>query len=158
MQKIKIREIKSKDKPNIFKVFRKDAEHVENYSYSMLGLSELNENDLYERMVKAGAVVIELNETKFLGIIEVVPYEYGALEVRSALLITNELEMSEIQRSTKEFIINTLQTNGAKRIITEVSVKSDVIIGYLIKSGYKVVSIINDTMTMEFDYSIFNKK
>ncbi|WP_338983471.1 hypothetical protein [Spiroplasma endosymbiont of Othius punctulatus] len=158
-QAINFRDIEEKDKEEIFYLFKDENDHkIENTSYSMLGLNKLNEDKLYTRMINAGAQVI-VASGKVVGIIEVVPYDEDALELRIAIIIglRETIEEDEWSDVVDRYIIAILKKYGVKRIIMEVSKKGDKTITYLLDSGFRVISTINDSISLEFDYTKFNQ-
>lgn len=157
MYKVNIRKVEEKDKKFLHEIIGLDDSKVEKASFNMLGLELLNQDELLARMIKADARIFDVDGKYPFAVIEVVPYEKDTLEVRMISLINKTGEDRISQITTEKFIIDLLEEHGAKRVIMEVSLKSSVIIKNLIASGYRVISIINETVTLEFDYTNLNK-
>ncbi|QHX36232.1 hypothetical protein STIUS_v1c06780 [Spiroplasma sp. TIUS-1] len=156
MRKVNIRKIEQKDKKFIYEIFKMSEDKVEKASYQMLGLELLNEDDIFSRMVQSDARILELDEKKPFAIIESAPYESDALEIRMVVLKSNQDDEFVPKQATEKLIIEVLKQYGTKRVIMEISLKSDLIINSLIKSGFRAIFVINDTITLEFDYNHFN--
>lgn len=157
--KISFRPLEEKDKKDIYAIFHpSEGVQVEKQGYLMLGLEEMSEDKLYERMIKSGTEAMVRNDTEFIGLIETTPYSDDALEIKTAAIINETIDVKESELSSQKYIIKALKKYGAKRMVLEVSKDNNFVIKHLLASGYKVISTINNTITFEFDFSKFNKR
>ncbi|QHX36233.1 hypothetical protein STIUS_v1c06790 [Spiroplasma sp. TIUS-1] len=156
--KISFSKVEQKYKKDIYSLFHPSEEMViEKSAYSMLGLEEMDEDQLFERMISSKTELILKDNSQFVGLIETIPYKEDALEIRIASIIYEDANVKETEAATQKYIIKALKKHGAKRMILEVSKDNNLMIEHLLGSGYKVISTINNSITFEFDFSKFNK-
>ncbi|WP_338983473.1 hypothetical protein [Spiroplasma endosymbiont of Othius punctulatus] len=154
--KITFRKLVESDKKNLSGLFGKSSK-ADTSAYAIFELDQLSEDDLFKRMANLNVEVITRDDSLFLGIIEMVPYENNGLELRTVVIQDDNIDPKESEIATEKYIIKALKKHGATRIIISIEKTQDATINHLLSSGYKVVSTINNIITFEFDFGKFNK-